>query len=75
MRMLLRQDGIGWRAARSQRDAVRERTGGSTEKALRRAVLEYLRPDFHPNQSDGGAEDALALAHRRLREIGIEVAA
>jgi predicted metal-dependent hydrolase len=65
-RMLLRQDGLSRRELRAQRDALRQRDGGRTPPRLWRGMRSYLRRDFHP-----GEVDDLALAHRRLAELGV----
>lgn len=65
-RMLLRQDGYGFREVRALRRATRREVGRRLERAAARAFLSYLRPGFHPNQVDD-----LALARRRLAEIGL----
>lgn len=72
-RMLLRQDR---RAGRLDRDRLRRERRILAEREHARghrrmkAVMAYLRPGFHPNQTD-----ELPLAHRRLAELGIEPAA
>jgi predicted metal-dependent hydrolase len=66
-RMLLRQDGIARRALREQERALRRREGGRLLRILWAGIRAYLRPGFHPNETD-----ELALAHARLAEVGIE---
>lgn len=69
-RMLIRQDLASGRLTRAalremrrELAARRRHAGGS----FGRRVRDYLRRDFHPNQVDD-----LALAHRRLAELGLE---
>ncbi len=75
MRMLLRQDGLGRREVRRQRAAAHQRSDGAMNRALGRAVRDYLRRDFHPDEPNGAGVDDAALARRRLAELGLEVAA
>ncbi len=65
-RMLLRQDGFSTREVRALRRATRREVGRRLERAVGRAFVRYLRPGFHPNEVDD-----LALARRRLAEIGL----
>lgn len=73
-RMLLQQDRWSGRIDRArlrrERRALLTRDDGATRRRLLRAVLAYLRPGFHPSQTD-----ELALAHRRLAEVGLGGAA
>jgi hypothetical protein len=69
-RMLLRQDGIPGRVLRQQGREIRRQDGGRLPRMLWAGIRRYLRPSFHPNQSD-----ELALAHARLAEVGIDPAA
>jgi hypothetical protein len=66
-RMLLRQDGIPGRVVRRQGRELRRRDGGRLNRMLRGGIRAYLRPSFHPNQTD-----ELAVAHARLAEVGVE---
>lgn len=66
-RRLLRHDGYDWRKARRMRREWLGRDGGRVVRAIRKAVVDYLRPSFHP----GGGAAELQLAHRRLAEIGL----
>jgi predicted metal-dependent hydrolase len=68
-RMLLRQDGIPGRVVRRQGRELRRRDGGRLPRMLRAGVRAYLRPAFHPNQTD-----ELPLAHARLAEVGVDPA-
>lgn len=65
-RMLLGQDGIDRATVRAERRELLRRTGGKGPRRIRDGIRAYLRRDFHPNQVDD-----LALAHRRLAELGI----
>jgi predicted metal-dependent hydrolase len=64
-RMLLRQDGIGRRAARAEGLRLRRVTKAQMERALGEGIRAYLRRDFHPDQKDDSA-----LARRGLVAIG-----
>jgi len=68
-RMLVRQDRPARGLLRRQRRELRRLDGGRLPRMLLAAGARYLRPAFHPNQSD-----ELALAHARLAELGIETA-
>ena len=64
-RMLLRQDGISRKDARSEVLRLRKLTRAKMERAIGRGIREYLRRDFHPDQKDDSA-----LARRGLAAIG-----
>ncbi len=66
-RMLIRQDGIPRRALREQGRELRRQDGGHLPRMLWAGIRRYLRPSFHPNQTD-----ELPLAHARLAEVGID---
>jgi len=68
-RMLLRQDGIGRRAVGALQREIEARGDRTIRRRVRRHVLAYFRRDFHPNDVDD-----LAIAHERLRAIGLETA-
>jgi hypothetical protein len=68
-RMLVRQDRVPPRELRRQHRELRRRDAGRLPRMLLAGVARYLRPGFHPNQSD-----ELALAHARLAEVGVEPA-
>jgi len=65
-RMLLRQDGISRAEARAEEREIMRRTGARGPRRIRAGIRAYLRRDFHPNETDD-----LALAHRRLAEVGV----
>jgi predicted metal-dependent hydrolase len=71
--MLIRQD---LKAERLTRGGLREARRSARHRQRRfggsilRAIRDYLRPDFHPNDVDD-----LDLAKRRLAELGLEPAA
>jgi predicted metal-dependent hydrolase len=65
-RMLIRQDRIPRPILREQARELRRRDGGRMPRMLWAGVRRYLRPSFHPNQTD-----ELPLAHARLEEVGI----
>lgn len=71
-RMLIRQDLAAGRLTREQvremRGALRERERRGAAR-VRQRIRDYLRRDFHPNDVDD-----LALAQRRLAELGLEPA-
>jgi predicted metal-dependent hydrolase len=69
MRMLLRQDAIPTRELRRQGRELRRRDGGRLPRMLWAGVRRYLRPGFHPNQSD-----ELPLAYARMAEAGLDPA-
>jgi predicted metal-dependent hydrolase len=68
-RMLMRQDAIPPRERRRQGRELRRRDGGRLPRTLWAGIRRYLRPGFHPNQSN-----ELPLAHARLVELGIDPA-
>jgi len=72
-RMLLKQDLAAGRLTRGElratREALRERHRQGAA-LIRVRLRDYLRRDFHPNQVDD-----LALAQRRLAELGLPSAA
>lgn len=68
-RMLLRQDGLDRRAVARLHRQLEARGDRTIRQRMRRRVLDYLRRDFHPNEIDD-----LAVAHERLREIGLATA-
>ena len=65
-RMLIRQDRLPRRVLREQARELRRRDGGRMPRTLWAGVRRYLRPAFHPNQTD-----ELPLAHARLEEVGV----
>jgi predicted metal-dependent hydrolase len=65
--MLLKQDELSRKTLRRARAELREAQGNEWPRRIWRGVRAYLRPGFHPNDTD-----ELSLAHRRLREIGLE---
>lgn len=67
-RMLLKHDRIGRAELRRCRALLRASAGEPFVRQARRRIFAYLRPSFHPAQ----LED-IAVAHRRLVEVGIEV--
>lgn len=69
-RMLMRQERVGHAELWRQRRELRRRDAGRLPRMLLEGGKRYLRPGFHPNQSD-----ELALAHARLAEVGVEAAA
>jgi len=71
-RMLLRQDVRAGRLRPEELRAQREELRGRDDAVVgrvRQRIRDYLRRDFHPNQVDD-----LALAHRRLAEVGVGTA-
>lgn len=71
-RMLLRQDLRAGRLTREELTAQRRALRGRDDAIVgqvRARVRDYFRRDFHPNQIDD-----LALAHRRLAELGLRTA-
>lgn len=67
-RMLLRQDGLGREEVKGFHRELREDVDVELMREVGRRVLAYFRPGFHPNDADD-----LALAHGRLREVGLAV--
>ena len=65
-RMLMRQDRLPRPLRRAQARELRRLDGGRLPRRLGAGILRYLRPCFHPNQTD-----ELARAHARLAEVGI----
>jgi len=65
-RMLIAQDGLDRGTLRGARRELRQNEGGFAPGRLLRGALAYLRPGFHPNQTD-----ELPLAHARLAQFGI----
>ena len=55
---------------RTDRERFEGREGGEPRRKMLARVREYLRRDFHP-----GDTDELAMAHRRLAELGLDAAA
>jgi predicted metal-dependent hydrolase len=68
-RMLLRQEAIPARELRRQGRELRRRDGGRLPRMLWGGIRRYLRPGFHPNQSD-----ELPLAYARMAEAGLDPA-
>lgn len=69
-RMLTRQDGVPRHIVKEHRRRMFERNDRRAIKRLRAATLAYLRPGFHPNETDD-----LEAARRRLAQVGLPVAA
>ncbi len=65
-RMLLRQDDLRRNDVDRARRELRTHHRWANLKATLRAAASYLRPGFHPNETD-----ELGLAHARLAEFGI----
>ncbi len=65
-RMLLRQDRIRREELARCRAQLRELDGGEAPRRVLASAWAYLKPGFHPNQTD-----ELPLAYRRLAEFGI----
>lgn len=68
-RLLLRQDDLPRETLRDARRSLRRLDDGAGLRRILASVAAYLKPGFHPNQTD-----ELPLAHRRLREFGIGTA-
>lgn len=69
-RMLLKQDRIPRQVVREHEQRMMARDNGRGRARLKAGALAYLRRDFHPCETD-----ELPLAHERLAEIGLPVAA
>jgi predicted metal-dependent hydrolase len=67
VRMLLKQDQLSRRALARARAQLRDIDEGEAPRRVWRGIRDYLRRDFHPNDTD-----ELPLAHRRLREVGLD---
>jgi predicted metal-dependent hydrolase len=52
--MLLRQEGTTWAQVRTEMEASYEQGELGRPAHMVRALLEYLRPGFHPSQKDNG---------------------
>ncbi len=63
-RMLARQDEASAAERRADRDRLREGERPAAERRIRRALLAYFRPGFHPDQVDD-----LDLARATLAEV------
>jgi predicted metal-dependent hydrolase len=65
-RMLLRQDRLPRGLRRAQGRELRRIDAGRLPRSLGAGIRRYLRPSFHPAETD-----ELARAHARLAELGI----
>jgi uncharacterized protein len=65
-RMLLRQDRVDRKTIRAQRREVLSRNQSELPRTVWNRLRDYLRRDFHPNDIGD-----LALAHRRMAEVGL----
>lgn len=68
-RDLLKQEGLSRAEVRTHARAIRQRRQDHTRKVLVRAVTQYLRPSFHPDDNDN-----YHLAETYLRQVGRLVA-